>query len=302
MTAGHSVEGRPTDLRTYYDRPVLKEPVWRWFIPAYFFSGGLAGASSQLALAATLAGNHHLARRARLTALVSLATGTGFLVADLGRPARFYNMLRVAKVTSPMSVGSWLLVGYGPATAVAAANDVLDVAPGIGLVADATAGVFGAGVSTYSAVLIADTAIPAWHEARHELPFLFASGAVASAGAIAAALSSDDFALPARRLAVSAAVAELVAFETLRRRLGEVGEPYRQGPAGRLAEAEKAVTAVGVVLLGALGRRRAPRVAGGVLIATGALLSRFAVWQAGRQSAREPRYVVGPQRGSRDGS
>jgi hypothetical protein len=301
MTPSETVAGQTTDVRTYYDRPVLKEPVWRWYIPAYFFFGGLAGASSMMALAATIVGNRDLARRARLAALVSVATGTGFLVADLGRPSRFYNMLRVAKVTSPMSVGSWLLAGYGPATAVAAASDMFGVASGVGLAADAVAGVLGAGVATYTGVLVADTAIPAWHEARRELPFLFASGAAASAGAIGAALSSDDSALPARRLAVTAAIAELVLAEELSRRLGEVGEPYRQGRAGRLAKAEKAVTGVGVVLLGPLGRRRGPRVAGGALIAAGALLGRFAVWQAGHQSAKEPKYVIGPQRRTSEG-
>jgi hypothetical protein len=230
-----------------------------------------------------------------------MATGAGFLVADLGRPSRFYNMLRVAKVTSPMSVGSWLLAGYGPATAIAAASDILGVAPGVGLAADVAAGVLGAGVSTYTGVLVADTAIPGWHEARHELPFLFASGAAASAGAIGAALSSDDSSLPARRLAVTAAIAELALAEEVSRRLGELGKPYRQGPAGRLAKAEKAVTGVGVVLLGPLGRRRGPRVAGGALIAAGALLGRFTVWQAGRQSAREPKDVIGPQRRASEG-
>jgi hypothetical protein len=301
MTPSETVTAQTTDIRTYYDRPVLKEPVWRWFIPAYFFSGGLAGASSTLALGATLAGNRDLARRARLAALVSVATGTGFLIADLGRPSRFYNMLRVAKLTSPMSVGSWLLAGYGPATAIAASSDFFGMAPGAGLAADAVAGVLGAMVSTYTAALVADTAIPAWHEARHQLPFLFASSSAASAGAIAAALSSDDSALPARRLAVTAAVAELAVAEEMSRRLGEVGEPYRQGPAGRLAKAQKAVTGAGVVLLGPLGRRRGPRVAGGALIAAGSLLGRFAVWQAGRQSAREPKYVIGPQRRSSEG-
>ena len=301
MTPSGTVAGETTHVRTYYDRPVLKEPVWRWYIPAYFFSGGLAGASSMLALGATLVGDRDLARRARLAALGSVATGAGFLVADLGRPSRFYNMLRVAKVTSPMSVGSWLLAGYGPAAALAAASDLSGVAPGVGLAADAVAGVLGAGVSTYTGLLVADTAIPAWHEARLELPFLFASGAAASAGAIGAALSSDDSALPARRLAVTAAIAELALAEELSRRLGELGKPYRQGPAGRLAKAEKAVTGAGVVLLGPLGRRRGPRVAGGVLIAAGALLDRFTVWQAGRQSAREPKDVIGPQRRTSDG-
>ena len=41
----------------------------------------------------------------------------------------------------------------------------------------------GLPLATYTAALIANTAVPAWHEARRELPFVFAAGAAASAGA-----------------------------------------------------------------------------------------------------------------------
>jgi hypothetical protein len=37
-------------------------------------------------------------------------------------------------------------------------------------------------------------------------------------------------------------------------------------------------------------------VAGGALVLTGEALLRFAVWKAGAQSARDPRYTVVPQR------
>src|SRR5436309_802291 len=83
--------------RTYYDRPVLKKPVWKWYVPAYFFTGGLAGASSTLAWAARLRGNDRLARRAALVSLANVAVSPALLIADLGRPGRFANMLRVAK-------------------------------------------------------------------------------------------------------------------------------------------------------------------------------------------------------------
>src|SRR5438552_5309424 len=102
------------EVRTYYDRPVLKKPVWKWYIPAYYFAGGLGGASSTLAWAARLGGNDALARRARLISLAGIAVSPVLLIADLGRPARFYNMLRVAKPTSPMSVGTWLISVFGP--------------------------------------------------------------------------------------------------------------------------------------------------------------------------------------------
>src|SRR5919202_3085725 len=108
------------EVRNYYGRAVLKEPTWTWEIPAYFFAGGLAGASSGLALTARLTGNDRLARRALLAALGGAAASPVFLISDLGRPERFYNMLRVVKPTSPMSVGSWILLVSGGASTTAA--------------------------------------------------------------------------------------------------------------------------------------------------------------------------------------
>ncbi|HZD00001.1 MAG TPA: NrfD/PsrC family molybdoenzyme membrane anchor subunit, partial [Actinomycetes bacterium] len=129
-----------TETRTYYDRPVLKEPPWKArYIATYLFTGGLAAGSSLLALGAALSGRPRLARLARLGALGAAGASAMGLVADLGRPERFHHMLRVAKITSPMSVGSWLLAAYGPATGAAAATDVLGVLPTVGRAADATA-------------------------------------------------------------------------------------------------------------------------------------------------------------------
>src|SRR5436309_903215 len=99
--------------RSYYGRPIVKEPVWKPEIPWYFFAGGLTGASAALGYAAHLAGNRPLARR---TWLVTMAAGTAsplLLISDLGRPERFLNMLRVFKLTSPMSVGSWVVSATG---------------------------------------------------------------------------------------------------------------------------------------------------------------------------------------------
>src|SRR5919202_4139025 len=102
------------DVRSYYGRPVIKEPVWEWEIPWYFFAGGLAGASAGLSLVARLAGNERLARRALLAALGGATVSPVLLISDLGKPDRFYNMLRVFKPTSPMSMGTWILTSFGP--------------------------------------------------------------------------------------------------------------------------------------------------------------------------------------------
>ena len=120
--------------------------------------------------------------------LAALGVSAGLLVADLGRPARFYNMLRVMKPTSPMSVGSWVLSAFGVGTGTAVGSDVLGVLPGVGALGDAAAAALAPAVATYTAVLVSDTSVPAWHEGRDELPFVFAGGAAASAAGLAVAL------------------------------------------------------------------------------------------------------------------
>jgi formate-dependent nitrite reductase membrane component NrfD len=280
----------------YYGRPVVKRPVWKQFIAVYFFTGGVAGASSTLALGARLTGHHRLARSALLGSLAGLAASGPLLVVDLGRPARFANMLRVAKPTSPMSVGSWILTAFAPASAAAAASEVTGLLPGVGAAATAVAAVLGPAVVTYTAVLVADTAIPAWHDALRELPFLFAGSAAASAAGVALALTPVDDARPARRLAAIGAAVELGAFRAMESALGDAGAPYRTGRAGRLARAAEACTAGGAVLALAAGRRRSVAVAAGGLLAGGSLLTRLAVFRAGFESADDPRATIGPQR------
>lgn len=222
------------EARNYYGRAVLKEPTWTWEIPWYFFFGGLAGASADLALAARLAGNDNLARRALLVALGGATVSPVLLISDLGKPARFYNMLRVVKPTSPMSVGTWVLSAFGPATGAAVAGDVLGVFPRLGRLAGSISALLGPALATYTAVLITDTSIPVWHEARRELPLLFAASSAASAGAAASMLTRPEAAGPARRLAVGGALAELGATALMKRRLGPLlAEPYEVDEAGR---------------------------------------------------------------------
>lgn len=174
----------------YYGRPVLKEPVWTAMVPAYFFAGGLAGMSAALAFGARLAGNRQLARRALLVSLAGISASPPLLVADLGRPERFLNMLRVVKPTSPMSVGTWVLSAFGTALGGAVVAELLGgPLRAIGRIAEPAAALLGLPLSTYTAVLVSDTGVPAWHEARHELPFLFAGRSAASAGAAAAIIT-----------------------------------------------------------------------------------------------------------------
>ncbi|MBV8959266.1 MAG: polysulfide reductase NrfD [Actinobacteria bacterium] len=284
------------DVRTYYDRPVLKAPVWKWYIPAYFFTGGLAGASSVLGLGAQLTGRRALRRASRVAAFAGIGASAGLLVVDLGRPSRFHNMLRVLKVTSPMSVGSWLLAAYGPAAGVAAVPEITGWFPRLGAVAGVAAGVLGPAVTTYTAVLVSDTAIPAWHEAHAQLPYVFAGGAAATAGGLAAMCAPAAEAGPARRLALMGAALELGATQLMEERLGEAGAPYHEGEAGRLTKLSKMLVGAGAVAIAVGRKRRTPAVVGGGLLVAGALAERMAVFHAGKQSARDPAAVVAPQR------
>jgi hypothetical protein len=285
------------EFRSYHGRPVIKEPVWTWEVPWYFFAGGLAGASASLGLGARLAGAHRLAGNAWALAAAGVAASGPLLVSDLGRPERFHHMLRVFKVTSPLSVGSWILAAIGPAAVAAAVSDRLGILPRLGRAAEVVGGLLGPALVTYTGVLVADTAVPVWHEAGRELPMVFAGGAAASAGAAAAILTPSEDAGPARRLAVTGALIELGAVQVMERRLGELGEPYHQGPAGRFARLAKACSAAGAGLIAAGGpRRRGVVAAGAALVLAGSVCERWAVYKAGFQSARDPRHVVAPQR------
>ncbi len=282
---------------SYYGRPIIKPPVWTWEIPTYFFTGGLGGASATFALAADIAGNRTLARRSWTIAFAGLSVSPLLLTSDLGKPLRFLNMLRVFKVTSPMSVGSWLLTLGAAATAPAAASAFLGRDfPGAHLSRFA-AGALGLPVATYTAVLVSNTAVPIWSEARWELPLSFAASAAASAGAAAALATPVEHAAPARRLAIGGALVESAVTEVMERRLGDLGEPYSEGASGKLATAAKVLTVGGAALMAAGARRSRPVVAAGaVALLAGSVCERWSVFKAGFASARDPEHTVGPQR------
>ena len=283
--------------RSYHGQPVLKEPIWTWEIPAYFFTGGLAGASAGLAYLSELRGNEVLARRAWAASFGGIAVSPLFLISDLGRPMRFLNMLRMFKVTSPMSVGSWILSASGATTTVAVASAWTPLFPRAGKIARPAAALFGLPLSTYTAALVANTAVPVWHEARQMLPFVFGSGAALSAGAAAVVATPPEHAGPARRLALAGAALELASNEAMKKRLGEHGEPYSRGAPSKLGRLCGALLVGGAALVASRGSRsRVAAVAGGSLLLAGALSARLTVFKAGFESASDPKYVVAPQR------
>ena len=297
------------EFSSYYGRPIVKEPTWQALdIAGYLFLGGLAGASSALGAGAQLTGRHALARPLKLGAAGAISLSLVALVHDLGRPARFLYMLRVFKPTSPMSVGVWLLSAYAPAAGLAAAQELVDLGPLAPLapLGGAVAGLLGPAVASYTAVLIANTATPAWHEARRELPFVVVGSAAAAAGGLGLAFAPARESGPARRLALLGALCELTAMRRLHSRVGLLDECYRSGRAGRLVALAEGLTAAGGALA-ALGlARRRPRagarrsrlaaVLGGSALLAGSACARFGIFEAGLASTRDPRYTVSAQR------
>lgn len=287
---------------SYYGLPILNQVTWETLdIGGYLYLGGLAGASSVLAAGAELTDRAVLARATKVTALGAVGLSLVGLVHDLGRPERFLNMLRVLKPSSPMSVGSWLLSAYGPVAGIAAATDVLRVLPRTGRAASLGAALLGPAVASYTAVLISDTAVPAWHDGHREMPFLFVgSGATAAAGVgmLAAPVGEGG---PVRRTALLGAVLEVGAGRLMQRRLGMVAEPYHQGRSGRLTRLGEVGTAAAALAAQAapgLGGRRARAASAlcGAALMLSSAATRFGVFLAGKASAADPRYTVEPQR------
>ena len=291
------------EFGSYYGRPVIKEPVWQApDVAGYLFFGGLAGASSVLAASAQLSGHRELARVAKVGALGAISLSAAALVHDLGRPARFTNMLRVFKPSSPMSVGSWLLAGYGPVAGAAAVSEVTGILPAAGTAATLGAGLLGPAIATYTAALICDTAVPAWHAGFREMPYVFAGSAASAAGGLGLLATAPGAAAePARHLAVFGAGVELVAKQRLIRRLAaspgqSLAEPYETGRTGVMLRVAEGLTAGG--LAGALlGRRsRALSALSGAALLAASALTRFGIFEAGMASARDPKYTIVPQR------
>lgn len=301
------------EFSNYYGRSVVKPMPWRHEIPAYLALGGIAAGSGLLGTGAAARGLHVLRRRSRLTAMASVGISGALLVADLGRPQRFVNMLRTVKLSSPMSVGTWIFSGYAAfagATTAIELGRMLPVGRGRALgtalrlldAVEAPAAVgqalFAPPLAAYTAVLLSDTATPLWHESRTELPFVFVGSAALASGGLQMVLSPVAQAGPARRLALMGVTADLAAMTRLEGRLeaAGLGEPVHSGEGGTKLRLAKALTVIGGIGTLLAGRSRAMAIAAGAALVGASALTRFGIVEAGVESARDPRYTVELQR------
>ncbi len=289
---------------TYYDRPVIKEPVWIWTVPLYFFVGGAGGAAAVLGAAAQLLGGDSLrglVTRCRWLGAFGANLGAVLLIYDLGRPERFYNMLRVFRPTSPMSVGSWILIGAGGVMSVAA---LLARARGwlrtVGNGAGVLSGLFGVGLIGYTGVLLTNSVVPIWLAAQRSLPILFITSGMASAAALLELMTLTPRETKiVERFGQVGRMAETVAalyFEHDAERVERVGRPLKEGVSGQLWKVSKLLALIGLALGWLPSKVRGQRTVAALCTATGALLLRYAITEAGKASARDPRATFQQQR------
>ncbi|HWE26656.1 MAG TPA: NrfD/PsrC family molybdoenzyme membrane anchor subunit [Polyangia bacterium] len=290
---------------SYYGLPLLKEPVWKPVVPLYFWIGGAAGAASTLSAMARLVGGRALdplARRARLVGAVGDLIGAGLLTYDLGRPARFLNMLRVFNPRSPMSIGSWVLASSGAAnTGALLLQDRRGFLGALGDLAGAIGGLIGMPLAGYTGVLLANTAVPLWNLGRRSLPLLFMASGVATAGSLlTVTATSDRERAAAERYAIAGKIGELAATAALhydvRRESPRAARPLTRGTSGALLTTATALTAASLLSSLVPGRSRSKLRNTALLGALGSLLLRFAIHHAGKSSARDPQASFASQR------
>jgi formate-dependent nitrite reductase membrane component NrfD len=194
-----------SEFSSYYGRPVVKKPHWVWPVWTYFWLGGIAGGASAIATVVELFGDKErdrsIVRAGRYISLAGLMVSPVLLIIDLQRPERFHHMLRVLKLRSPLSVGTYILTATGILSGVNAARQVVEDGfipednflgqfpmAASNSVTQALQGVGGIGVGGYTGVLLTATAMPLWAENDTVLPPLFLSSAF-STGAAAITLA-----------------------------------------------------------------------------------------------------------------
>jgi formate-dependent nitrite reductase membrane component NrfD len=284
--------------------PIIKPPVWTWEVPLYFWTGGIAAGSSFVALACDLAGDEKSARIARRMALAGAAPSPVLLIMDLGRPARFLNMMRIFKPRSPMNLGAWCLVTFSTLGAAAVGLDLVGRHREARVIGGANA-LVGGYLGSYTGVLLATTAVPLWARSRLFLGPIFVSTATAT-GAAATRLALVASGLPdghptriaLGRVETGAMAAELILSELNHRRLGDLGPALEHGRPGLVFRLAKTLVAGG--LLSHLIRKRYGRrvhdVASVMYLLAG-LCFRYAWVGAGKLSAGDHVAVAKTARG-----
>ncbi len=301
---------------TYYNIPLIQKAHWSWEIVLYFFLGGMAGGSFLTSTIAHLFGTDEdapLVRAGRYLSFVCILISPILLIKDLGRPERFLHMLRVLKLRSVMSIGTWALTTFGllcgfTAIYQAALDGLLNWFPLMARlikafpikVIESIGSLFGVIVATYTGVLLAATAVPVWARARHILGGLFfTSGLSTALSALALILSlghsNRDTLERVEQAELIAATTELGLIAALPPTLGPLGKPIFKGRTGIFFLGGTIASGLIAPLLLRLGWKatgkstpRSVNIVASLLVLVGGLILRYVWIVAGRESADDP--------------
>ncbi len=320
MAPKRAISGREqswTDkASTYYNNPLIKKAHWTWQIILYFFLGGIAAGSYLVTTLAEFLGlkDQRLMRSGRYLSFVCILISPILLIWDLGRPERFLHMLRVLKLRSVMSIGTWALSSFGVFCGLSAAYQMaqdgllnwfplaarifkalpIKVIQGIGAF-------FGLIVGSYTGVLLSSTAIPIWARARHILgPLFLTSGLSTALSSLSLILSlgkpsQEDTLERLDNAEIMAMSTELALIGSVFPILGPLAKPLYKGRAGRLFTFGTIggglliplLTKIGLKL-GGRSANRSLNVGLSLLVLIGGMILRYEWVVAGRVSADDP--------------
>lgn len=289
----------------YYGIPLLKKPAWTWEVPIYFFVGGAAGAAAVIGAMANWTGaDRKLVRDARWVAALGGPISTALLISDLGRPARFLNMLRVFKLQSPMSVGAWTLAAFATAGAASAFAEAVDRVSGgllpvrlLGNAAEALAASTGLVMSSYTGVLIGATVIPVWNRNVRTLPLHFAASGLGSAVSLLE-LMGHDRSRALNLMGLGAAAYEAFEGLEIETHPEPANDPLRHGLSGWVTRSGGVLSGPVPLLLRLASfatrgeQARNFRRAAAMSTLVGSFITRVAWLMAGRESARDYRLPL----------
>jgi len=269
------------------------------------FVGGAAGASAVIALTGMFTNSdQRVVRDARWIAAIGGAISPALLISDLGMPSRFLNMLRVFKIKSPMSVGSWTLVAFSSSAAMAAFSDAWRHRNGgtpirrAATITDVFSALSGLVLTSYTGVLIGATAIPVWSESVSLLPIQFAASSFSAAASLLELRGHLD-SPTLNFIGVTSSAIEMAVRSSIEVSRKPALRPLKRGQTGwltRIAGFLSGPLPFALRLFAAFSsdrdRSRKLRAAAAISSIPGSIMRRAARIAAGRSTAKAPRVPL----------
>ncbi len=128
------------------------------------------------------------------------------------------------------------------------------------------------------------------------MPFIFVSSAASSAAGLGLLFAPAGESGPLVPLGAAAGALEVGLSKLHERHIGVVQEAFHEGKAGKFMKAAEGLTLGGAVVTATSGRSRLRRGIGGAMLLAGSAFTRFGIFEAGINSAQDPKYTVVPQR------